>query len=144
MKKLICSFLLLCAGLFSLPSNAATVQNLSWTQVQEQLKQDPSLDVVIEFYSSKPDGLDCDRCQQQESTFVELAARYDTRVLFVRVDASTTPRLKELGVVAIYPTHLFVRHNVPQGQEMVARKVMGYLSSQELSDLIHEFFEIDQ
>jgi hypothetical protein len=142
-KTLICSFLFLLACLSPLSAGAASVQNLSWSQVQEQVRQDPSQNIVIEFYRSTPDGLDCDRCEHQEAAFAETAGKYDSRVLFVRVDAATAPRLKELGIVAIYPTHLFVRHNVPQGQEMVARKVMGYVSADDLSELIYEFFEIN-
>lgn len=143
MKTLIRTFLFLLACFVPLASNAATVQNLSWQELQNVLRSNPSQNVIVEFYNSANDNLDCDKCQQQEPVFAELASRYDSRIAFVRVDVSSAPQLKDLGVVAIYPTHLFVRHNVPAGQEMVARKIMGYLSLQDFSQLIPEFFEIN-
>jgi hypothetical protein len=142
MKKaiLVFVFLLLCLPFASL--QATTVQDLTWTQLQAQMSGNPKQNVLIEFYSSKADALDCDKCTQQSAVFSEVARRHSNDVAFVRIDVATVPFLIENGTVRIYPTHLFVRHNVPQGQEMVARTVLGFLNAKQFEELISEFFEV--
>lgn len=142
MKKAILVFVisLLCLPFASL--QAATVQDLTWTQLQAQMRSNPKQNVLIEFYNSRADALDCDKCTQQSAVFTEAANRYGNDVSFVRIDVANVPFLIANGTVRIYPTHLFVRHSVPQGQEMVARTVLGFLSAKQFEELIQEFFEV--
>ena len=142
MKKAILVFVfsLLCLPFTGL--QAATVHDLTWTQLQAQIRSNPQQSVLIEFYSSKADALDCDKCTQQSAVFAEVAKRYGNDVSFVRIDVAGLPLLIENGTVPINPTHLFVRHAVPQGQEMVARTVLGFLTAKQFEELISEFFEV--
>lgn len=138
------AILVLVLSLLCLPfsAQAASVQDLSWTQLQTQMRSNPKQNVLIEFYSSKADGLDCDKCNQQSAVFAEAARRYGNDIAFVRIDVATLPQLIENGTVRIYPTHLFVRHDVPRGQEMVARTIRGFLTAEQFEELISEFFQI--
>jgi hypothetical protein len=143
-KKIILSLLFALSALPFAQAQAAEVQTLSFQQLQAQMRSNIKQDVVIEFYNSKSDGLDCDRCADQESVLAAAASHYGSDVSFVRVDVSTAPQLIDMGIVGIYPTHLFVRHNVPEGQEMVARRIRGFISEDDFKSLISEFFGINQ
>ena len=142
MNKFICAFLIALSFLVPFSASAAPVRDLSWSEVQNVIRANTSQNVVIEFYSSKADGLDCDRCQIQEPVFQSISKQYGAEVVFIRVDIANTPHLKELGIVGIYPTHLFVRHAVPAHEEMVARRIRGFLNEKDFHSLIEEFFEL--
>lgn len=144
MNKFIYAFLLIISMLVPItPAQAATVKNLSWSQLQAEIRNNPSQNVIIEFYTSKSDGLECDRCSQQEFVFRQIASAQNEAISFVRIDVADAEFLKEIGIVGIYPTHLFVRHAVPKGQEMVAKRIRGFLSADDFRSLIKEFFEIE-
>ncbi|MBX9695593.1 MAG: thioredoxin family protein [Cyanobacteria bacterium] len=142
MNKLILAFLIALQLILPFSASAAEVQSLNWSEVQDVIRQNTSRNIVIEFYSSKADGLECDRCQSQESVLRSIARQYGDKIAFIRVDVANTPHLKEMGIVGIYPTHLFVRHKVPGGQEMVAKRIRGFLTEKDYHSLIEEFFEI--
>lgn len=142
MKKAILVFVLTFLCLPIVSAHAAQVQDLTWTQLQAQMRGNPSQSVVIEFYSSKADGLDCDKCMQQSAVFSDVARRYGNDVAFVRIDVASVPFLIENGTVRIHPTHLFVRHDVPDGHEMVARTIRGFLTAHQFEELIAGFFEV--
>lgn len=143
MKKFILLILLAVSLLANLsPVQAADVRELSWTELQAQMRSNSRQNVIIEFYSSKTDGLECDRCTSQEAVFQAIAAKHGDEISFVRVDVASAPFLIEIGTVGIYPTHLFVRHEVPEGQEIVAKRVRGFLTTADFHSLIEEFFEI--
>lgn len=145
MKITFAASLALVFALLLLPcgsAQAASVQDLTWSQLQSQMRSSPKQHVVIEFYSSKADALDCDKCGQQSDVFKQAASRYGSNVAFVRIDVSTVAHLIENGTVRIYPTHLFVRHDVKQGNEVVSRTVSGFLNADQFEELISEFFEV--
>ena len=143
MKKIISAVFFAFSSLFfCLSVQAAAVQDMSFQKVQEILKQNPQQNVVIEFYSSTPSSLDSDNADLQAPIFAETALRFSSDVLFARVDINSAPKLSELGIVRILPTHLFIRHGAPQGQEVVAQTVRGFLSRQDLEELVFEFFQV--
>lgn len=128
----------------SLPAVAAPVENMSFLELQHKMKANPMQNVIVEFYNSRNDGLECDRCQMQEAEFFAIAARHGNAIRFVRVDVNTAPYLVELGLVGIYPTHLFIRHDVPEHQEIVAKRIRGFLTAKQMESLIQELFELNK
>lgn len=124
-------------------ANRNTVTTLSVTELDTTTQSAVSAaatPVVIEFYNPKDPDVNGE-CAKQVSAFTNAKAHYAGRVTMIRVDVNTQDQtMIQRSRIAVCPTHLFVLEN-KQGA-IVAKRIWGYLSEDQLKELIEEFWGI--
>ncbi len=137
------AFLLIAGAGEVMAANRNTVTTLNVSELDAATRatvSSASTPVIIEFYDPKdpdPKG----ECAKQVTAFQNAVSHYAGRVTMVRVDANAQNQtMIQRSRIAVCPTHLFVLEN-NQGT-LVAKRIWGYLSEDQLKELIQEFYGI--
>lgn len=121
--------------------NTVTTLNVSELDAATRAKvSSASTPVIIEFYNpNDPDPKG--ECAKQVAAFQNVQNHFAGRVTMVRIDANAQNQtMIQRSRIAVCPTHLFVLEN-KQGA-LVAKRIWGYLSEDQLKELIQEFYGV--
>lgn len=141
---------LLCvlAYLFTALASAATVAHANNSSVVITVDElDPALQaavnasaqpVVIEFFDPQdPDG--SGECAKQAPEFQSAQRHLSGKATLLRADVNAQNKnMIARARIAVCPTHLFVLER--NGDTLVAKRIWGYLSEDQLTGLVDEFY----